>query len=199
MNDSKSPKPNMGKILNLAGMLTFFTVSWIIVQNMTEQKATNDPVGAAFTGSLDSLRTYLNEGGNIAVKSPMDNSSLLLVAGIQGHTPVGRFLIERGIDINSQNTNGDTALHTAAFFGQEAYVKMLVDYGAATEIPNNAGETPLDVVSSKWSADLESSYLFLEGLLKIDLQLEEIKKSRVQCSDLILQKMNTNSQTLINQ
>ena len=51
--------------------------------------------------------------------------------------------VERGLDINSQNTNGDTSLHEAASRGMVELTRYLVSKGADLNVLNLVGETPL--------------------------------------------------------
>lgn len=51
--------------------------------------------------------------------------------------------VERGLDINSQNTNGDTALHESASRGMVELTRYLISKGADLNVLNLVGETPL--------------------------------------------------------
>ena len=60
-----------------------------------------------------------------------------------------RLALDAGVDVNAQNTTGDTALHTAATTGggQLALIRLLVERGARLEVKNKADRTPLDAAS----------------------------------------------------
>ena len=51
--------------------------------------------------------------------------------------------IELGADLNATTGSGDTALHLAATRGLNSIIKRLVDAGAALDIKNRRGQTPL--------------------------------------------------------
>lgn len=53
-------------------------------------------------------------------------------------------LIARGADVNAVNDNGETALHIAVTRG-DALVRFLAEHGAALDLKDKAGRTPLDV------------------------------------------------------
>ena len=48
-----------------------------------------------------------------------------------------------GVDVNTANANGDTALHVAAARGYDTVIEFLVENGAALDVTNNDGQTPL--------------------------------------------------------
>jgi ankyrin repeat protein len=51
-----------------------------------------------------------------------------------------------GADINAANQQGDTAMHSAAAQGFNRVIQLLVDNGAAVNVKNRRGQTPLSVV-----------------------------------------------------
>jgi ankyrin repeat protein len=53
-------------------------------------------------------------------------------------------LIAKGADVNAVNDNGETALHIAVTRG-DAIVRFLAEHGAALDLKDKAGRTPLDV------------------------------------------------------
>lgn len=52
-----------------------------------------------------------------------------------------------GVDINTTNENGDTAMHLAAFSGADPVVQFLADHGAQIDASNKLGETPWSMAS----------------------------------------------------
>ena len=51
--------------------------------------------------------------------------------------------LDAGVPVNLTNTNGDTLLMLAAYYGHEAAVAELIDRGADVDRENNRGQTPL--------------------------------------------------------
>ena len=54
-----------------------------------------------------------------------------------------RYLLELGIDVNTQNGSGDSALILASKKGIVPFVEILIAFGAATDISNYSGLSPL--------------------------------------------------------
>ena len=52
-----------------------------------------------------------------------------------------------GVDVDTANARGDTALHAAAARGYDAVIELLVANGADLNVTNADGQTPLDVAS----------------------------------------------------
>ncbi len=52
-----------------------------------------------------------------------------------------------GIDVNTANNAGNTALHGAAMAGFNTIVQLLVDRGATVNAENTRGETPLKLAA----------------------------------------------------
>ena len=70
--------------------------------------------------------------------------NLLYIAARNGHVSICEYLINKGININEVQKTGSTALHGAAYYGQINAVKVLLNYGAKTNIKNNFGHLPID-------------------------------------------------------
>jgi len=50
--------------------------------------------------------------------------------------------VELGADVNATNEDGQTAMHMAAFTGNDAAVQFLADHGAKVDVKDKYGETP---------------------------------------------------------
>ena len=55
--------------------------------------------------------------------------------------------VEMGVDINAKNSDGQTAMHMAAFTGADAVVQYLADQGADINVKDKYGETPWSMAS----------------------------------------------------
>ena len=72
------------------------------------------------------------------------NYTVLIRAARSGSEDVLRWLLnELKLDVNKQNSNGDIALHSAAFCNQMESARLLLDAGSLQK-KNRFGDTPLD-------------------------------------------------------
>src|SRR5438128_4355935 len=69
--------------------------------------------------------------------------SLLHVALAEGLDTIAIALIERGIDVNSQEEDGSTALHYAVTYHKGNLAERLVEAGARLDIADKHGNQPL--------------------------------------------------------
>ena len=58
-----------------------------------------------------------------------------------------QLLLSRGFNPNTQNMDGNTALHYAVNNGQSKIVDSLISHGADEKIVNNQGVTPWEIWS----------------------------------------------------
>ena len=86
------------------------------------------------------------------------------------------------------NTDGNTALHIAAFFAYAELVEALLEKGASVSVKNKRGETPLDVVSADWSPQLEGIYKSVGELIGTELDLTRIKQTRPKVAKLLRER-----------
>jgi ankyrin repeat protein len=56
-----------------------------------------------------------------------------------------KLFLDRGVDVNAFNTMGQTAMHLAVARGARHLVTFLAEHGAAVDVKNKQGRTPLDI------------------------------------------------------
>ena len=95
-------------------------------------------------GDLKSLRNAINYNKNLLYQKDGLNRSLLYIAARNGYFNITEFLLKKGININEVQRDGSTALHGAAYYGQELIVQLLIEYGINIKISNNFGATAAD-------------------------------------------------------
>ncbi len=113
------------------------------------------------------------------------NSGLVVDFAGSGNTSAVRLMLDLGFDIGSQRTNpswsqGETALHVAAWRGHLEMVKLLIQRGAPLETTHRSGATPLAVAlralveQSEWTPN-EYSIEIATALLRAGARIESVR------------------------
>jgi ankyrin repeat protein len=87
--------------------------------------------------------------GGVGAAPAIDVNKQLLDAARDGKADVVRDMLARGADINSEDSNKDTALALASFKGHTQIVDLLIKAGADLNIQNNIKNTALALASFK--------------------------------------------------
>jgi len=129
--------------------------------NQAMGEGTTPIIRAAKNGDVDMMRLLLNHGARLDL-TLKDHTNALMTAISSGAGTYGRssgtesgaiaavrLCIERGVDVNAQKDNGQTALHVAAGAGGDQVIKLLADAGAKLDIKDRQGLTALDVASGR--------------------------------------------------
>jgi hypothetical protein len=104
-------------------------------------------VQAAESGDLDGTRKLLSAGTNIEARHGGDCP--LTAAAANGHLSVVSELLERRANINSRNSQGQTALFRASYAGHTAVVRALIEKGAEVDARDSNARTPLFVAAER--------------------------------------------------
>ena len=166
-----------------------------------QQPATEKPVPsginvwkAAGQGNIQAIKQHVAAGTDLNANEPAMGGTPLISAAAFGQTEAAKLLIEEGANVNLKNNDGATPLFVAAFFGHTEIVKLFLERGADASAKNKKGETPLDVVTREWNDELVGIYRWIEGALKIKLDLEKIKSARPQIAALLAKHGDKNGQ-----
>jgi hypothetical protein len=78
----------------------------------------------------------------------IEGNTLLIICAREGNFAIAKFLCEKGIKVNMQNNNGNTALHYA--IGNQFYsiADILTRHGAREDISNKRGLLPWDCIEN---------------------------------------------------
>jgi ankyrin repeat protein len=93
---------------------------------------------------FDALHKLIKKGDVISLRRELDAGApsnlsnrfswtLLMLAAIEGNTPIGELLLSRGADINAVNDFGETALSLAAHGGHIQFIRTLLTHGSAID------------------------------------------------------------------
>jgi ankyrin repeat protein len=120
---------------------------------------------AAAAGDASLMRILSANGANPRLPTTAHTTPLMAAAGLgrvsaessvteSSALEAVKLALELGGDVNAVNDAGDTALHGAASMRSDAIVQFLVDRGAAINVKNARGQTPLMNARGSSTADL---------------------------------------------
>jgi uncharacterized protein len=112
---------------------------------------------AAYMGQLEIMELFIASGANVNLSMPEGGETALHMAAVTARTPAAELLLKAGANPNLHAGSGvttdmfsggvklwgETPLHFAAAYGDEAMVRAMRDAGADTHATNTHGERPL--------------------------------------------------------
>lgn len=105
---------------------------------------------------LADARRWLADGRITEVPHPKTGAISIHVAAAKGYVQALSLLLKAGVDINAQDSDGWTALHAAAYWGERESCRMLCDNFCNMELSNFQGQTARDVADSSVDSLLET-------------------------------------------
>ena len=99
---------------------------------------------AAKVGNIESVKQYLDAGGDVDAKDKYEWTGLSWAAA-EGQNEIVDLLIAKGADVNAKDYRVRTPLHSAAAHGHKEVAKLLIIHGADV---NAKGLNPLSESSS---------------------------------------------------
>jgi ankyrin repeat protein len=119
---------------------------------LTRRDHTNIP-GVTHSGpfaniTLPELKAWLGKGNILPVCDPRDNTYMHRAVMERAKPFVIEFLLDRGLDINARNNQGETALLIAAWNGTDDLVQVLLKRGADPNVKSRKGLSALRVASA---------------------------------------------------
>lgn len=104
---------------------------------------------AALAGDVESVRTLLVAGEDVAARYGPDGSTPLHIAARENHIEVARVLLDAGAPLEDRDRYGNTPLWRAVLGfqgGEPDLIRLLLDRGANPDAKNDSGNSPRDVV-----------------------------------------------------
>lgn len=141
---------------------------------------------AASTADIAYLRLLIEFGADPSLANADNCTPLIVACGIgvgsaaanevAGEEPevleVAQLLLKLGADVNAVDTNGETAMHGAAYKNLPKVVQFLADHGAKVEIwnkKNKYGLDPLGIAEGHRPGNFKPSVETVEALRKVML------------------------------
>jgi len=91
---------------------------------------------------------------NYNCTNPETGDSLLIMASKKGNKTILNYLLEKDVNIDLINKNGNAALHMAAHNGHAEVLESLLEKGADINLTNTKGNTPLHLAAYKGQKDI---------------------------------------------
>ena len=120
----------------------------------------DDQGGTAFLRAIDynqfSVVRFLNKQKVDYTFKDYHGRTVIHGAACNNRSTILRLLLESdsGLDVNAQGNLGETALHDTARFGYIESTRVLLDFGARTDIKDNAQRTPLRIARDQGIDDM---------------------------------------------
>jgi len=126
----------------ISSRVTFFGLL-VFFDGYYEITGKTDVIVLAVVG--DTARLLAQISRNSSLVSCTDEHDLTARAGFYDTTEA---LLQRGIPINTEKVDKNTALHAASYYGQRVIVELLLRYGADPTIKSKWKNTPADEAPS---------------------------------------------------
>jgi hypothetical protein len=115
--------------------------------------------------SLKEIRELVGQGADITTKG--HDNTVAMVAAYWNDPELLNQALDAGVDPNTQDPFGNTALHFAAFAPSLEPTRLLLAAGANVNLQNNRGETPL--MGAVRNAQYELTRMLLDTGAKVDV------------------------------
>lgn len=102
---------------------------------------------ACSQGRLEIVKCLMEHHKKSAQIDDLEAAMMCAYASQEGHLDIVRYLHEQGMDINSKDTHGRSALHYASLGGSGGVVEYLLDHGGDVNVRGPEGETPLAIAA----------------------------------------------------
>ncbi len=144
-------------------------------------------ITAVTMNNLNMVKFLIEEcNANIEIKNEIEKhafsvfygNTALMFAAYQGNIDILKYLIDKGANINHQNSNGDTALTlTVICSNNKEIIKTLIKAGADVSHKNHRGQTALDIIKHKAESiykNLDRTSDYDQGLIKTFRDIKDL-------------------------
>jgi len=168
----KGANPN-ARAIDSTETRTIFTMQWLYEDGATAF------LRAAQSGDVKLMKLLLEYGADLLIPTKNGDTALMAASGIgwvEGVTfewskkenlEAVRLCLELGIDVNTADGDGRTALHGAAHKGRNDVVQLLVDHGARLDAKDKGSRDTIngELLGYSWQA-LD----YADGLVRVGVQ-----------------------------
>ena len=133
---------------------------------------------AASFGLIDTVKDIIQDT-EVDLDAPGSRfgGTALHAAVLREHIEVMELLLAAGADPNQADWNLVSPLHSAALYGSEKVIRVLLDHGASVEAMDSEGRTPHDWALNGWEPDAQRLVLRAgEAKLRVVKSQEETSK-----------------------
>jgi ankyrin repeat protein len=115
---------------------------------------------AVASGDIELMKQLIQAGADPLLATTDGSTPLMVAAGlgnVEDPTPdqkkhdleAAKMLVALGADVNARDSYNWTALHGAAYTGNDAVVQFLVEKGAKLDVKDRFGQTPFSIASGQ--------------------------------------------------
>jgi uncharacterized protein len=126
-------------------------------------------LNAVNEGSIDKLREAIKLGADFNSKGKQSGESALHFATQREYINMIEILIDIGIDVDTQDDDGNTPLMNAVLLNRIDAVKTLLEFNANVEIQNIEGDTAL-IIDVDFNENPDIAYLLCKHSKNIDVK-----------------------------
>ena len=99
---------------------------------------------------LPVIKALLEGGADPAITQKDYSNAAMVLLGARGGSEAAileaiKLCVQRGLDVDAFNANGQTAVHLAVQKGADSIVRYLAEKGAKLDLRNKQGRTPMDL------------------------------------------------------
>ncbi|MEE2909162.1 MAG: ankyrin repeat domain-containing protein, partial [Candidatus Poribacteria bacterium] len=135
---------------------------------------------AIANGNIKSVKIHLNQIDINDQSTVFFGLTPLSIAAATGKSKMVKFLLKQGVDINSRNKDGGTALHGAVFLGRSKSVQLLLEHGIDIKAQSHNGIKASDLLSTH-----TDTIDIINQSFRLGLNRDEIEKGRSEVSQLL--------------
>lgn len=140
---------------------------------------------AAGDGDIQTLEAHKRVGTDLDILQADIGITPLMVTIVADQLEAARWLIANGANANAVMRDGGNALHGAAFVGNAAGAKLLLESGVDTEALNNDGLSVWDILALDWPTTE-----YIGQMLELDLVEAEVETGRAAIAELLETEAN---------